>query len=256
VTGEPEVARGVGQLGDGGQDPAAERLARAAWSRLVEPGDVVAGALVQALGAGAALRWVHRVVASGDARSGSAELSRAHETLDGAHRRLTHAVERWAPRLAGLDPRGDLVRLARLGGTLVVPGTPAWPPGLDGLGPAAPMCLWVRGEPDVARHARRSVSLVGARASTQYGERVAVDLADGLVARGAAVVSGGAYGIDAAAHRGTLAAGGATLVLLAGRTPSATRRSSSGSSGRAAACSARCRRGRSRPGAGSSCATA
>ena len=53
-----------------------------------------------------------------------------------------------------------------------------------------------------------SVAVVGSRAATSYGERVAFDLADGLTAEGVCVVSGGAYGIDAAAHRGAVARGG------------------------------------------------
>jgi DNA processing protein len=61
----------------------------------------------------------------------------------------------------------------------------------------------------------RSVALVGSRASTAYGEHVAGDLAHRLGERGWTVVSGGAYGIDAAAHRGALAAGAPTVAVLA-----------------------------------------
>ncbi|WP_448062743.1 DNA-processing protein DprA [Cellulomonas hominis] len=278
-----------------------EVLARAAWSRLAEPGDLVAGFLVQALGPSDALRWVARAaeavdagrplvplvaevdaaapgdgrtadeahvavggLAAGEARagddggaagggraagergrpgegrdshgpraSGKGARQRAAgvtgdpgkrgsppETADRADmpvlRRWAAAVARWSPRLDGLDPRPDLEVLARLGGRLLVPGGLGWPTGLDDLREAVPACLWVRGCGDLASAARRSVSVVGARAATAYGERVAVDLAHGLVARGATTVSGGAYGIDAAVHRGTLVAGGRTLALLAG----------------------------------------
>ena len=61
----------------------------------------------------------------------------------------------------------------------------------------------------------RSVAVVGARAATQYGLHVASDLATDLASRGWAVVSGGAYGIDSAAHRGALAAEGSTIAALA-----------------------------------------
>ncbi|MFD2772522.1 DNA-processing protein DprA [Cellulomonas phragmiteti] len=94
----------------------------------------------------------------------------------------------------------------------MIPGDPAWPTGLDDLGALAPFALWVRGAPPAAP---RAVALVGARASTTYGERVTVDLAVELARRGWAVVSGGAYGIDAAAHRGAHGEG-RTLVVLAG----------------------------------------
>jgi DNA processing protein len=96
------------------------------------------------------------------------------------------------------------------------PGLQGWPSGLDDLGPAAPPCLWVRGEAQLDVPLERSVAVVGARASTAYGNHVAGELAAGLGARGVVVVSGGAYGIDAAAHRGALAADGLTVVLLAG----------------------------------------
>lgn len=59
------------------------------------------------------------------------------------------------------------------------------------------------------------MALVGARASTGYGDHVAAELAYGLVRKGYTAVSGGAFGIDAAAHRGALAAGGPTVAVLA-----------------------------------------
>jgi DNA processing protein len=60
------------------------------------------------------------------------------------------------------------------------------------------------------------VAIVGARASTGYGEHVAMDFAAGFVSRGYTVVSGGAYGIDGMAHRATLACGGTTVAVMAG----------------------------------------
>jgi len=189
----------------------AERMARAAWSALVEPGDRVAGALVRILGAAHALAWA-RAAARG-AVDWSVVLTAAGEEMGSADRaRLGRAVLRWAGRLEALCPEGDLGALHRLNGHLVVPGDDEWPRGLDDLGDAAPPALWVRG----ALPARSTVAVVGARASTTYGERVAYDLAHGLATRGSCVASGGAYGIDAAAHRGALGAGGPTLVVLAG----------------------------------------
>jgi DNA processing protein len=135
---------------------------------------------------------------------------------DGIARVLARAVPRWAPRIAHLDPERALAELVRVGGTLLVPGRPGWPRRLDDLGVQAPLCLWVRGDPRFDVVTERSVAVVGARASTAYGERVAADLGSGLADRGVTVVSGGAFGIDVAAHRGALAAGGVTLALLAG----------------------------------------
>ncbi|RXZ42420.1 DNA-processing protein DprA, partial [Agromyces binzhouensis] len=83
------------------------------------------------------------------------------------------------------------------------------------LGAHAPLALWVRGRP-AALTESPSVALVGARAATGYGEHVAIEASAGLVDRGFAVVSGGAYGIDGTAHRSALAAGGTTVAFLAG----------------------------------------
>ncbi|GEA88364.1 DNA processing protein DprA [Cellulomonas cellasea] len=194
-----------------------ETLARAAWSRLVEPGDTVAGALVHTLGAREALDWVRWAAAPGRAEAAVETLvAREDESLAPLRRRLRSALARWEPRLAGLEPGREIDHVHRLGGRFLRPGAPGWPLGLDDLGAAAPLGLWQRGVPDLGSLLTRSVALVGARASTAYGERVAVELAEGLAARGVCVVSGGAYGIDAAAHRGALAGGGVTVALLAG----------------------------------------
>ena len=78
-----------------------------------------------------------------------------------------------------------------------------------------PVALWVRGRARLDELADRSVAIVGSRASTAYGEHVAAELGFQLGERGWTVVSGGAYGIDAAAHRGALAADGPTVAVLA-----------------------------------------
>jgi DNA processing protein len=135
---------------------------------------------------------------------------------DGIARVLARALPRWAPRIADLDPDRALAELARVGGALLVPGRPGWPRRLDDLGVQAPLCLWVRGDARLDAVTERSVAVVGARAATAYGEHVAADLGSGLAARGVTVVSGGAFGIDVAAHRGALAADGVTVALLAG----------------------------------------
>ncbi|WP_426595231.1 DNA-processing protein DprA [Cellulomonas sp. McL0617] len=217
ATADPDGAE-AGQRGVGGHASTdeADVRARMVWSALVEPGDVVGGTLVEHLGAVDALHWV---------RQGVEGVSRAHwqalEERGGplsppVRARIAAAASRWSGRLADIDPDRDREELDRLGGVLLVPGDPRWPAGLADLAAEAPFCLWVRGAPDLRAMLGRAVALVGSRASTTYGERVAFDLADGLTGRGATVISGGAYGIDAAAHRGAVARDGATLVVLAG----------------------------------------
>jgi DNA processing protein len=73
----------------------------------------------------------------------------------------------------------------------------------------------VTGDGDLSLLTRRAVAVVGARACSSYGEHVAVDLGAGLAQRGWTVVSGAAFGIDVAAHRGALAIGGGTVAVLA-----------------------------------------
>lgn len=200
-----------------------ERVARAAWSALAEPGDLVAGALVATLGPVDALRLVVGAADVGLAvawaevlgeDAGDPEQEGGGSIVGGV--RLARAVARWTVRLEAVEPERDLAALDAVGGTFVVPADPGWPVGMDDLGAGAPFGLWVRGDADLGGLLGRSVALVGSRASTTYGERVAVDLAAGAVDARACVVSGGAYGIDAAAHRGALSRGGRTVVLLAG----------------------------------------
>ncbi|KDP90418.1 DNA processing protein DprA [Clavibacter cf. michiganensis LMG 26808] len=99
---------------------------------------------------------------------------------------------------------------------MLVPGDAHWPVGADDLGPHAPLVLWCTGAPDAMAALPRSVAIVGARAATGYGEHVTAELAAGLVDRGVVVVSGGAYGIDGAAHRAAIGSAGRTVAFLAG----------------------------------------
>src|SRR5699024_9478288 len=73
----------------------------------------------------------------------------------------------------------------------------------------------VRGVADVGEICQASVAVVGSRAATEYGVRSAADLGADLTLAGWTVVSGAAFGIDQAAHRGALAAGGSTMAVLA-----------------------------------------
>lgn len=107
-----------------------------------------------------------------------------------------------------------VAQMARQGVRVVIPGDAEFPTQLLDL-PEPPLALWVRGPLDLRACALRSVALVGARACTAYGERVAADLGSGLAQLGWAVVSGGAFGIDAAGHRAALSVCGPTVAVLA-----------------------------------------
>ena len=107
-----------------------------------------------------------------------------------------------APGGGGRPRSGTWRRWPRRGGRFVCPGDREWPSQLDDLGDARPVGLWVRGRPDLRLWALRSVAVVGARACTPYGAHMAATLGAGLAERGWVVVSGAAYGVDGAAHRG------------------------------------------------------
>jgi DNA processing protein len=124
-------------------------------------------------------------------------------------------AQRFLPRLEVLDVERDLEVGARFAARIVCPGDPEWPQGLDDL-TAPPYCLWVRGPAELASSCQRSAAVVGARSATAYGEMVATDMAAGLGERRFTIISGAAFGIDAAAHRGALAAKATTIAVLAG----------------------------------------
>ena len=122
---------------------------------------------------------------------------------------------RWGVRLPDVDPHRDIETVRRFGGRLLIPGDGEWPISLEDLGEEAPFCLWVRGPLQLDTTAGLSVAIVGARAATAYGERIAANLGAGCADRGITVVSGAAFGIDGAAHRGALSSGGTTVAVLA-----------------------------------------
>nr|WP_055590292.1 DNA-processing protein DprA [Peterkaempfera griseoplana] len=170
-------------------------MARAALTRLAEPGDSAVGQWIDDLGAVELLQVI---------RQGGRPPGAGATRLAGLR-----------ARAAGLDPLADLERHRSLGGHFVIPGDPEWPTQLDDLGPARPIGLWTAGTGSLRLLALRSVAMVGARACTAYGAHVAGELAAGIAERGWVVVSGAAYGIDAAAHRGALAVGAPTIAVLA-----------------------------------------
>jgi DNA processing protein len=122
-----------------------------------------------------------------------------------------------AHRLADASADRDMDAAAAVGARLVCPGDLEWPALLDDLARTAttPFGLWVRGAARLDEACAPAAAVVGTRTATDYGLTVAGDISAGLADRGWTVVSGLAYGIDGAAHRGALAAGGLTVAVLA-----------------------------------------
>ncbi len=175
-----------------------DRLARATISLVAEPGDVRALGLTRELGPVAFL-----------------EALREHPDL---REQLAAA----SARLSAAEAERVLEQAARQGIRFVVPGDGEWPAQLADLERAGvlherggvPVGLWVRGPLRLDRLGE-SVAVVGSRSCTSYGVQVAAELAAGLGSAGRPVVSGAAYGIDYAAHRGALNAGALTVAVLA-----------------------------------------
>ncbi len=184
-----------------------QALARAALTYLAEPGDPALGALLEICEPAEVLAAIKADMLPGTGPGcGDSPASR---------RALERALGRWRVRLPHLPGEGQIAAACRDGIRLVCPADPEWPDGVDDLGPARPYALWLRGHADLRLACARSVSMVGSRAATGYGSHVAGEIAADLGERGWVIVSGGAYGIDAAAHRGALAAGAVTIAVLA-----------------------------------------
>lgn len=176
-----------------------DRVARAALSRLSEPGDIRLAELVARLGA-----------------SRLYELLREERDVAGVYTDV-------ASRLRGLDPEKELEDAAAKGIRFVCPGDAEWPPALADLDRAEPvqnrggmpLGLWVKGSQRLDEVCHSAAAVVGSRSATTYGAAVSSDIAAHLAENGVTVVSGAAFGIDQAAHRGALAAKGLTVAVLA-----------------------------------------
>lgn len=128
-----------------------------------------------------------------------------------------------AQRAAALDLAAVLARAEASGIRFVVPGDEEWPSRLQDLHycepvnrrGGVPIGLWLRGPGHLSELIERSVAVVGARACTSYGSSIAAELGADLAEQHVTVLSGGAFGIDAAAHRGALAVQGTTVCVLA-----------------------------------------
>jgi DNA processing protein len=176
-----------------------DRAARVVLSRVGEPGDPRLTGLVTELGAEAVLGGLREQGAAGGLR------------------------DDLAARLVQVDPEAELDRAARQGIRFVTPADPEWPGGLDDLAHApvlherggVPLGLWVKGPGRVDAMTGRAVAVVGSRSATTYGASVAGEVAATLAEADHTVVSGAAFGIDQAAHRGALAVEGPTIAVLA-----------------------------------------
>ena len=196
-----------------------DNFARSAWSVICEPGDGFAGFLISKMGATAALEAEIQGISTKQLKSKLFSLGFDSVELDsfGVFEKLhAEARERWRPRLQLEMIRTALFKINKVGGFVLTPAEPDWPQQLEDLGQHAPFALWVRGSGSALRQLGQSISIVGSRGATSYGEFATNAMVSALVPKGYSIVSGGAYGIDGIAHRSTLALRGNTVAVMAG----------------------------------------
>ncbi|WP_344879641.1 DNA-processing protein DprA [Nonomuraea antimicrobica] len=175
--------------------------------RAADVGDALMGRLISQHGAQQAVEAIRARTLPSEFIAREAQQERPQD--------LTSRLHTWYARLAAANPAADLKAGQSSGARLIIPGDAEWPTQLDQLGPSRPLGLWVHGNADLRFSCLKSVAVVGARAATPYGSYVAAEFGVGLSESGWTVVSGGAYGVDGAAHKGALAAGSPTVVVLA-----------------------------------------
>lgn len=185
-------------------------FARGVWSRLTEPGDSIAGWLLNTAGAKRALEFLIAGLSVAQVRADV-------DTQDAptpSEAQLHEALSRWRARLNLTASLSDFSAAQRSQVQLVTPEMLSWPRMLGDLGAHAPLSLWTRGDTQLLCQA--SAAVVGSRAATGYGELVTAEISRGLATAGIVITSGGAFGIDAIAHRAAIAAQGSTIAVFAG----------------------------------------
>ena len=192
-------------------------FATLAWTVICEPGDGFAGQLIETFGPAEALKFeIERLSATNyvhkfaDAGSDFVEMQ-AFGTFE---KTLHDARERWSGRFSIARVIDAATRMKTLDGWFITRDSQHWPRSLDDLGRHSPRGLWGKGGPGYLKNP--AISIVGSRMATAYGEYATGEVIGPLARQGYSIVSGGAYGIDAMAHRATLALGGVTIAVMAG----------------------------------------
>lgn len=181
-----------------------DELSRMQLAALTEPGDPITGQVLRLIGPAETLELI---------RNPKLALPSQVDPLAGVRWRQ-HVTARQSDTLA----EQLVADTDRYGLRLLTPGRAGWPAAFADLGDLAPVALWAKGNPELLTSSLSSrVTFTGARAATGYGTHVTTELAGELAGEPRIVVSGGAYGVEAAAHRAALAArDGSTIAVLAG----------------------------------------
>jgi DNA processing protein len=196
-----------------------DAFASAVWSLITEPGDSFAAALSSALGPRKALEAELERFSAEQYSKLFTQVQLDEQCLERFRNfdsLLFDARERWQPRLklSSVEMMFGVARSCKA--KLINLENNFWPQQILDLKLGRPHCIWLRGEVSALASAVKSLAIVGARQSTNYGESVTSEIVKSASQKDLAIVSGGAYGIDAAAHRVALEIGVHTIAIMAG----------------------------------------
>jgi DNA processing protein len=220
LVNDSAVARHVSKLSAEVDNQAIEQtFARATFSLISEPGDRFAGSLIHHLSAEGVLELLINKSSEREFRALLTEKNSLEEfesKFGDFSIAFSEALQRWMPRLKLTQVVTALEAAVACEAKLLTPANMAWPAQLSDLGDSTPHCLWGRGKNIDTALANPAISIVGSRSATSYGEWVTSEIVTDSSSRGLATVSGGAYGIDAMAHRSALANDQVTIAFMAG----------------------------------------
>ena len=184
----------------------------ATWSLLTEPGDAMAGYLRRTLGVDYSLQLVKGNISAKDLINELPEdqfrPTKFLETLQGS-------LECYRRRLRVVNPTKAIEDIRALGGEILMPDSWHWPKALNDLADSAPAVLWTIGRKDLFIN-QDSLAVVGARLASEYGLSLTKELVRLACNKGWVIISGGALGIDAMAHKSALHNAGQTIAVMAG----------------------------------------
>ena len=220
LVNDARVASLVSRLSDSATEGEIECVfARATFSLITEPGDRFAGALMASLSPEVLLDLLLNRASTSEVLSklkeadGTQELLGRVNDFDSAY---SDALQRWTPRLKLVDVIAALDLADKHKAKILTPLSQRWPEQLDDLQESSPHCLWVKASKPEVFDFCDSLSVVGSRSATGYGEWVTSEIVADSSSRNLPIISGGAYGIDAIAHRAAIANELVTVAFMAG----------------------------------------
>ncbi|WGH93474.1 DNA-processing protein DprA [Auritidibacter ignavus] len=179
-------------------------FARAGLTQIIEPADALATQIITVVGP---LRAAEFVQGSAPTHQEWTHLVESFDDLGlrgKSTRKLREILSRWKDKRDNYRPAAILPDFRRNRGGFLIPEDHRWPVALNRLDHTTPVALWTRGPGQIPSHSH-SVAVVGSREISPYGRRVTEEFVSLLRHKQRTIISGGAYGVDAQAHRTALA---------------------------------------------------